>query len=228
MTYQYRTLGLAAALALAPIAVSASTVTPAAVPNGFESAHITPEFQGGWATAIWYDPDVERGTANDRENPENALGPITGSNSQNESFFEIGQGSEIFLTFGETFLSPGRLVEITFGGGDADWFESVEVYGGLFGDVGADYDLLASIDNISAGGTDLGGASFDFNGKYQVLRLIDTTPETTDAGGDNPGFDGGFDVAGVQVQPVPLPAAGWLMLAGFGGLAALRRRKQAA
>lgn len=28
--------------------------------------------------------------------------------------------------------------------------------------------------------------------------------------------------------PVPLPAAGWLMLAGIGGLAALRRRKRAA
>jgi hypothetical protein len=28
--------------------------------------------------------------------------------------------------------------------------------------------------------------------------------------------------------PVPLPAAGWLMLAGLGGLAALRRAKRAA
>ena len=228
MTYQYKTLGLAAALALAPMAASAATVDPAAIPDGFVKASISPEFQGGWATAIWYDPEATRGTANDRENPENALGPITGSNSQNESFFEIGQGSEIFLTFGETFLSPGNIVEITFGGGDADWFESVDVFGGLFGDLDADYDFLASIDNIGAGDTDLGGASFEFAGKYQVLRLIDTTPELNEAGNPNPGYDGGFDVAGVQVQPVPLPAAGWLMLAGFGGLAALRRRKQAA
>ena len=31
-----------------------------------------------------------------------------------------------------------------------------------------------------------------------------------------------------SVAPIPLPAAGWLMLAGIGGLALLRRRKRAA
>lgn len=31
-----------------------------------------------------------------------------------------------------------------------------------------------------------------------------------------------------EVAPIPLPAAGWLMLAGIGGLVALRRRKRAA
>ncbi|MGS4945530.1 VPLPA-CTERM sorting domain-containing protein [Meridianimarinicoccus sp. RP-17] len=32
---------------------------------------------------------------------------------------------------------------------------------------------------------------------------------------------------GMGMAPVPLPAAGWLMVAGIGGLAALRRRKRA-
>lgn len=38
--------------------------------------------------------------------------------------------------------------------------------------------------------------------------------------------DGGGDDGGAS--PVPLPAAGWLMIAGLGGLAALRRRRKAA
>ncbi|WP_420876405.1 VPLPA-CTERM sorting domain-containing protein [Roseovarius tolerans] len=31
-----------------------------------------------------------------------------------------------------------------------------------------------------------------------------------------------------NISAVPLPAAGWLMIAGIGGLAALRRRRKAA
>lgn len=32
-----------------------------------------------------------------------------------------------------------------------------------------------------------------------------------------------FALAAIEVQPIPLPAAGWLLLAGLGGLGALRR-----
>jgi hypothetical protein len=44
------------------------------------------------------------------------------------------------------------------------------------------------------------------------------------------GADGGndsFRVREITVAAIPLPAAGWLMLAGLGGIAALRRRKKA-
>lgn len=37
-----------------------------------------------------------------------------------------------------------------------------------------------------------------------------------------------FTVSSIEVSAVPLPAAGWLLFGGIGGLAALRRRKKAA
>lgn len=37
-----------------------------------------------------------------------------------------------------------------------------------------------------------------------------------------------FTLASMTVAPVPLPAAGWLMLGGIGALAAMRRRRKAA
>lgn len=52
---------------------------------------------------------------------------------------------------------------------------------------------------------------------------------------DNPSFlclspfgNDQFTVAEVKVSSVPLPAAGWMLLAGLGGLAAMRRRNKEA
>jgi hypothetical protein len=46
---------------------------------------------------------------------------------------------------------------------------------------------------------------------------------TADMGGDD-----GYENGGPNgLSPVPLPAAGWMLLAGIGGIVALRRRAKA-
>lgn len=49
-------------------------------------------------------------------------------------------------------------------------------------------------------------------------------------GDSGAGVDGDLDDLGIRIDvaPIPLPAAGWLMIAGLGGLAALRRKRKAA
>jgi hypothetical protein len=58
------------------------------------------------------------------------------------------------------------------------------------------------------------------NAVYNRLRLVDNSPVV--AGRD------GWDIDAISVAAVPLPAAGLLLLAGLGGLAAFRRRSVAA
>lgn len=54
----------------------------------------------------------------------------------------------------------------------------------------------------------------------QTSEAIDNSAEV----GDDDGFvNGGSN----GLSPVPLPAAGWMLLAGIGGIVALRRRAKA-
>lgn len=52
-----------------------------------------------------------------------------------------------------------------------------------------------------------------------TITIVDTTAIAS-------GRNNGFDIAELSYAPVPLPAAGWLMVSGLLGLAALRRRRK--
>lgn len=71
------------------------------------------------------------------------------------------------------------------------------------------------------------GYVLDFSGNsafrnISFLKIVDSTLGTSGTGV----FKGNLRFNDIDVAPVPLPAAGILMLAGLGGLAMVRRRRQ--
>lgn len=198
---------LAVGSAILALAGSAHSATVTVGPGGFDD---------GFATTITYDTEARRGDANDRDNALNALGANDGS------FFELGFGSTVDLTFGGVFNTSVDIYEVTFGSA-ANFPESVNVFAGS----GGLFELVGTLTNSDASG----GATVSLSGligaTFDTLRLIDTSPLTSTAQSDAFGPLGGFDLdaARVSIAPVPLPAAGMLLLTAIGGLTAMRRRK---
>lgn len=184
---------------LCVVAMSASAATVTVGPGGFDD---------GWATTITYDDAAARGTANDRANPLNALGAADGS------FFEIGLGSAVDMTFGTLFEASATVYEITFGN-PSNWAESVSLYVGNAGS----FTFVETISNAAAVG---GATSVLPSGTFDTIRLVDTSPLGSLT-------SGGFDIDAVRVTPapVPLPASAAMLLVGLGGLAIWRRRATA-
>jgi hypothetical protein len=199
---------LASALLITPEMANAATVTAGA--GGFDD---------GWATAITYESDpsntLRPDPRNDRRNPLNALGENDGK------FFSIGLGSQVDLTFGTLFDTSTTVWEVTFNPNTIDEYpETADVFVGMSGDEGS-FVLAGNILNAdSQSGFSL--SLTGLGGPFDTVRIVDTTKSTHP---NSPSKDG-WDLDGVRVTPVPLPAAAWLFGSALVGVGIIGRRKK--
>ncbi len=168
----------------------------------------------------------------DRTNLCNALGePDHPGGTSEFGFFSSGNFDALRFTFGTTFVGPVDFFEITFNR-TVSWEESLDLVFLLTGEAGASFGevQLMPTDPI----TNNGGVPDPTNnsrwivtfdpgmGRFSELWVFDTSTGA-------PGAGGGFDIDAISAVSapavVPLPAAGFLLLAGLGGLAVMRRRR---
>lgn len=190
-----------AALAALSFAGAAGAATVTVGPGGYND---------GYATQVTYNNDnavAGRGTADGRDNGENALGAADGK------FFEIGNNDEVIFTFGTLFTSPGSVTEVTFGGRTTTWVEQVMVY---VGNLSSNTWVAVNEAPISNA---LPTTSFTFDGgPFDAMKFVHF-------GNMDPSRS--FDIDSVRVAPVPLPAAGLLLVGALGGMSLLRRKQRA-
>lgn len=150
-------------------------------------------------------------SADDRLDQDNALGVTDGA------FYALGLGGSMVLGFAKNLFPAGTVttMEITFNrmvGHD----EAVRIF--------TLDDMQNVVEDLGVATNNPAGASKFATLPFTYIRLLDVTstvfPNTTS-------FDG-YDVDSVAIAPIPLPAAGAMLLAGIGGLAMVRRRKNAA
>lgn len=138
-------------------------------------------------------------------------------------------------SFSELCRGFGSCIDLDGSTGDAGVFSTIQSFAAgtyaltiqLFGSLrGSTESVTISMGDWSttiagiASGADASGV-FNFTTTGGVLSFAN-------AGGDNVGaILSNVSLASTDVAPVPLPAGGLLLLAGLGGLAALRRRKGA-
>ncbi len=150
----------------------------------------------------------------------NALGAPQLTDTVNS--VSLGFGGELVLTFDTWFGESVSVWETTYGNASS-YREAANVYVGVGGawDTATYYHvgLLQNTADGVAMSLDPITQSFGVSA-FNFLKIVDATNPSLHSGSAD-----GFDVDGVMVHAVQVPAPGGAMLAAFVGLGALRRRR---
>lgn len=196
----------AAALALSGGAAQAGTIW---------ATEVTTAGPGGFFNVACNTPD--------RDDACNALGSPDGVGGSSASgFVSTANFDTLTFSFGQDFLLPVHVFEITTG--TPSTYEEIlalsfSVVGGGFT---TELDIL-NVDGVAVTNDrwqyTISFGDVDLAGPYNAIVVNDNSDLMN-------GTRDGFDIDAIGVTPVPLPAAGWMLLAGLGGMAALRRRQK--
>jgi hypothetical protein len=159
---------------------------------------------------------------NDRTNICNALGAPDGDfPSANQGFVSLGNFQNLEFTFANNFTGPITIWEVT--GSSGPFGEALD--GMAFFAEGIGGDMFEGV--VSGGGTPVAGTTSRYEITFggDLTNVYSRLIVSVDADGLQ--TPDGFDIDAVAAQVVPLPAAAWMLIAGVGALAGLKRRKKA-
>jgi len=191
-----KVLAAGAAIAISGSAASAATLS---------YADSVVDFTQGTCSPGDPNPVNANGCRSDRTDPTAALGAPDGD------FVSLGFYGSLEVGFADAPFLGGTasIYELTFNRA-AGHDEALDVYSVL----GGVATFVATVfNNVDPNPVTIAGA-------FETIILKDVT---LDYFASTSSFDG-FDVDSIGVAAVPLPAGGLLLLAGLGGLAAMRRK----
>ncbi|MEM0949357.1 MAG: VPLPA-CTERM sorting domain-containing protein [Pseudomonadota bacterium] len=163
-------------------------------------------------------------------------GPTDGSGSRdNEIQPYLSEFIDVSLTgFGDDGIGISEIVLGHLYNPDefsSDPIEIATINATLFDDT-LSVITISSDNNNPLGFSFLGDANVTrtstFQGRFVITDLFSgqAVKELRFSGNNAPFGNDGTDYSLVSISVVPLPAAGWMLIAGIGGLAAMKRRKK--